>query len=98
MGHFIQIIVHYFNKTYMYSFITEKPFLFVDRSSFDYELLKYYQKHGGMEIIMGHFIQIIVHIIRQKFSLLINGIKSICRGIRNYFSESMEIKNMAVMC
>lgn len=37
----------YFNKTYMYSFITEKPFLFVDRSSFDYELLKYYQKHGG---------------------------------------------------
>lgn len=43
-----------------------------------------------MEIIMGHFIQIIVHIIRQKFSLLINGIKSICRGIRNYFSESME--------
>lgn len=37
----------YYKKTYMYSFLTEKPFLFVDRSSFDYELLKYYQKLGG---------------------------------------------------
>lgn len=37
----------YCNKKYMYSFSAEKPFIFVDRSSFDHELLKCYQKFGG---------------------------------------------------
>lgn len=42
-----QVSLYYNNKN-MYSFFTQKPFVFVSRSHFDYELLKHYKQLGGI--------------------------------------------------